>query len=327
MALVLQESPLDLLAQLEFDLTALGVELLTNVEPAEKEEGKSRVQEKERDDPAISDTIRFYLRQIGRIPMISHEKEIELAQRMELGDQLAKQHLILANLRLVVSIAKRYTGRGMSLEDLIGEGNIGLIQGVIRFDWRRGTRFSTHGTWWIRQAISRALADKSRHIRLPAYLQTILGKIWREEQAFLHECGVLPTPEQLANRLGMEPGRVVEIRERARTPLPLGLPLGDDDLELGDVIADDQAEAPDETAANEATRDEVQRILKQVLTQRERMVISRRFGFFDGEDWTLEAIARQLKITRERVRQIEAKAILKLRQPSCRSVLQSFLRG
>src|SRR5216684_3826450 len=231
-------------------------------------------------DAGESDAVMTYLREIGRVPMITHEREIELAQRIEMGDREAMKQFILANLRLVVSIAKRYVGRGLTLLDLIQEGNIGLIRAVQRYDWRRGHRFSTHATWWIRQAISRAVADKGRTIRLPVYVNTALNRIRRERQRLLQELGREPTEQELA-----------------------------------DVLADTESASPEDIATTHTLTDEVQRVLESVLTPRERLVLQLRFGLGNGQAHPLEQVGRELGITRERVRQIEAGALAKLRQP------------
>lgn len=267
-------------------------------------------------DAGESDAVMTYLREIGRVPMITHEREIELAQRIEAGDYDAKRQFILANLRLVVSIAKRYVGRGLSLLDLIQEGNIGLIRAVQRYDWRRGHRFSTHATWWIRQAISRAVADKGRTIRLPVYVNTALNRIRRERQRLIQELGREPTEEELAEATGLDPIRMVELQSAPGAPVSLELPVGEDEeQELGDVLADTESATPEDLATSQTLKDEVQRVLESVLTPRERLVLQLRFGLGNGQAHPLEQVGRELGITRERVRQIEAGALAKLRQP------------
>ncbi len=233
-------------------------------------------------DAGESDAVMTYLREIGRVPMITHDREIELAKRIEMGDREAMKQFILANLRLVVSIAKRYVGRGLTLLDLIQEGNIGLIRAVQRYDWRRGHRFSTHATWWIRQAISRAVADKGRTIRLPVYVNTALNRIRRERQRLLQELGREPTEEELAAATGLDPT---------------------------------ESASPEDLATTQTLKDEVQRVLESVLTPRERLVLQLRFGLGNSQAHPLEQVGRELGITRERVRQIEAGALAKLRQP------------
>ena len=267
-------------------------------------------------DAGESDAVMTYLREIGRVPMITHEREIELAQRIEMGDREAMKQFILANLRLVVSIAKRYVGRGLTLLDLIQEGNIGLIRAVQRYDWRRGHRFSTHATWWIRQAISRAVADKGRTIRLPVYVNTALNRIRRERQRLLQELGREPTEEELAEATGLDPIRMVELQGAPGAPVSLELPVGEDEeQELGDVLADTESASPEDIATTQTLKDEVQRVLESVLTPRERLVLQLRFGLGNSQAHPLEQVGRELGITRERVRQIEAGALAKLRQP------------
>jgi RNA polymerase primary sigma factor len=267
-------------------------------------------------DAGESDAVMTYLREIGRVPMITHEREIELAKRIEAGDRDAMKQFILANLRLVVSIAKRYVGRGLTLLDLIQEGNIGLIRAVQRYDWRRGHRFSTHATWWIRQAISRAVADKGRTIRLPVYVNTALNRIRRERQRLLQELGREPTEQELADATGLDPIRMVELQAAPGAPVSLELPVGEDEeQELGDVLADTESASPEDIATKQTLKDEVQRVLESVLTPRERLVLQLRFGLGNSQAHPLEQVGRELGITRERVRQIEAGALAKLRQP------------
>jgi RNA polymerase primary sigma factor len=267
-------------------------------------------------DAGESDAVMTYLREIGRVPMITHEREIELAKRIESGDRDAMKQFILANLRLVVSIAKRYVGRGLTLLDLIQEGNIGLIRAVQRYDWRRGHRFSTHATWWIRQAISRAVADKGRTIRLPVYVNTALNRIRRERQRLLQELGREPTEQELSEATGLDPLRMVELQSAPGAPVSLELPVGEDEeQELGDVLADTESASPEDVATTQTLKDEVQRVLESVLTPREQLVLQLRFGLGNGQAHPLEQVGRELGITRERVRQIEAGALAKLRQP------------
>jgi len=267
-------------------------------------------------DAGESDAVMTYLREIGRVPMITHEREIELAQSIESGDREAMRQFILANLRLVVSIAKRYVGRGLTLLDLIQEGNIGLIRAVQRYDWRRGHRFSTHATWWIRQAISRAVADKGRTIRLPVYVNTALNRIRRERQRLLQELGREPTEQELAEATGLDPVRMIELQSAPGAPVSLELPVGEDEeQELGDVLADTESASPEEVATTQTLKDEVQHVLESVLTPREQLVLQLRFGLGNGQAHPLEQVGRELGITRERVRQIEAGALAKLRQP------------
>ncbi|HEX9056182.1 MAG TPA: sigma-70 family RNA polymerase sigma factor [Ktedonobacterales bacterium] len=270
----------------------------------------------ERGEAAEVDAITAYLREIGRVPMLSHAQEIDLAKRIEAGEKEAVQQFVLANLRLVVSIAKRYVGRGLSLLDLIQEGNIGLMRAVQRYDWRRGHRFSTHATWWIRQAISRAVADKGRAIRLPVYVNTALNRVRRERQRLVQEWGREPSEQELADALGMDVDRLHELEAAPGTPISLELPVGEDEeQELGDVLADEASTSPEEAATVRTMKQEVQEVLEDVLTSRERLVLQLRFGLGNGHTYPLEQVGRQLGITRERVRQIEAGALAKLRQP------------
>ncbi len=267
-------------------------------------------------DAGESDAVMTYLREIGRVPMITHEREIELAKRIEAGDRDAMKQFILANLRLVVSIAKRYVGRGLTLLDLIQEGNIGLIRAVQRYDWRRGHRFSTHATWWIRQAISRAVADKGRTIRLPVYVNTALNRIRRERQRLIQELGREPSEKELADATGLDPIRMIELQAAPGAPVSLELPVGEDEeQELGDVLADTESATPEDLATTQTLKDEVQHVLESVLTPREQLVLQLRFGLGNGQAHPLEQVGRELGITRERVRQIEAGALAKLRQP------------
>ncbi len=300
-------------------LPAMGAEDITPTRRVSMRRRRSEDQEEHpvnTADAGESDAVMTYLREIGRVPMITHEREIELAQRIEAGDREAMKQFILANLRLVVSIAKRYVGRGLTLLDLIQEGNIGLIRAVQRYDWRRGHRFSTHATWWIRQAISRAVADKGRTIRLPVYVNTALNRIRRERQRLLQELGREPTEEELAEATGLDPIRMVELQAAPGAPVSLELPVGEDEeQELGDVLADTESASPEDIATTQTLKDEVQRVLESVLTPRERLVLQLRFGLGNSQAHPLEQVGRELGITRERVRQIEAGALAKLRQP------------
>jgi len=295
--------------------------MATDVETPARRSALRRRRSEDQDENAVSptdagesDAVMTYLREIGRVPMITHEREIELAQRIEKGDREAMKQFILANLRLVVSIAKRYVGRGLTLLDLIQEGNIGLIRAVQRYDWRRGHRFSTHATWWIRQAISRAVADKGRTIRLPVYVNTALNRIRRERQRLLQELGREPTEQELAEATGLDPLRMIELQSAPGAPVSLELPVGEDEeQELGDVLADTESASPEDIATTQTLKDEVQRVLESVLTPRERLVLQLRFGLGNGQAHPLEQVGRELGITRERVRQIEVGVLAKLR--------------
>jgi RNA polymerase primary sigma factor len=304
-------------------LPAIPTTLVQDAEPPARRAMMRRRRSEEHDENAAnstdageSDAVMTYLREIGRVPMITHDREIDLAKRIENGDREARKQFVLANLRLVVSIAKRYVGRGLSLLDLIQEGNIGLIRAVQRYDWRRGHRFSTHATWWIRQAISRAVADKGRTIRLPVYVNTALNRIRRERQRLLQELGREPTELELAEATGLDPIRMVELQAAPGAPVSLELPVGEDEeQELGDVLADTESASPEDIATTQTLKDEVQRVLESVLTPREQLVLQLRFGLGNGQAHPLEQVGRELGITRERVRQIEAGALAKLRQP------------
>jgi RNA polymerase primary sigma factor len=273
----------------------------------------------------INDPVRLYLREIAETPLLTHAQEIDLAQRVERSEQEATQLFVRANLRLVVSIAKRYVNRGLTLLDLIQEGNIGLMRAVQRYDWRRGHRFSTHATWWIRQAISRAVADKGRAIRLPVYVNTALNRVRREKQRLVQELGREPTEQELAEALEMDVERLHELEAAPGTPISLELPVGEDEeQELGDVLADENSTSPEEIATTRTMKREVQEVLEDVLTPRERLVLQMRFGLGKaGRTYPLEQVGRKLGITRERVRQIEAGALAKLRQPKVLDRLRS----
>lgn len=267
-------------------------------------------------DVAEYDAVMAYLREIGCVPMITHEQEIALAQRIEAGDREAREQFILANLRLVVNIAKHYVGHGLSLLELIQEGNIGLIRAVQRYDWRRGFRFSTHAIWWIRLAITRAVADKGRAIRLPIHVNTALNCIRRERQRLLQELGREPTVLELAEATSLDPARLVELQAASSALLSLEMTAyGDGEREFGDLLADMESVSPEVLAVTSTLKDEMQGVLKSVLTPRERIVLQLRFGLADGQAYSLEQVGRKLSITRERVRQIEKRALAKLRQP------------
>ncbi len=304
-------------------LSPIPATLTPETEPPARRTMMRRRRVEEHDENSVNatdvgelDAVMTYLREIGRVPMITHDREIDLAKRIETGDRDARKQFVLANLRLVVSIAKRYVGRGLSLLDLIQEGNIGLIRAVQRYDWRRGHRFSTHATWWIRQAISRAVADKGRTIRLPVYVNTALNRIRRERQRLLQELGREPTEIELAEATGLDPIRMVELQAAPGAPVSLELPVGEDEeQELGDVLADTESASPEDIATTQTLKDEVQRVLESVLTPREQLVLQLRFGLGNGQAHPLEQVGRELGITRERVRQIEAGALAKLRQP------------
>ena len=265
---------------------------------------------------AIDDPVRMYLKEIGRVPLLSADEEIVLAQRMEQGDEEAKHRLSEANLRLVVSIAKRYVGRGMLFLDLIQEGNLGLIKAVDKFDYRKGYKFSTYATWWIRQAITRAIADQARTIRIPVHMVETINKLIRVSRQLLQEYGREPLPEEIAAEMGISEEKVREIIKIAQEPVSLETPIGEEeDSHLGDFLPDEDAPAPAEAAAFTMLKEQLMSVLS-TLTPREEMVLKLRFGLEDGRQRTLEEVGKEFKVTRERIRQIEAKALRKLRHPS-----------
>jgi RNA polymerase primary sigma factor len=273
----------------------------------------------------ISDPVRMYLKEIGRVPLLSASEEIELAKLIEQGDEEAKRRLAEANLRLVVSIAKRYVGRGMLFLDLIQEGNLGLIKAVEKFDYRKGYKFSTYATWWIRQAITRAIADQARTIRIPVHMVETINKLVRISRQLLQELGREPTAEEIAGEMEMTPEKVREIQKIAQEPVSLETPIGEeDDSHLGDFIPDDEAPAPADAAAYELLKEQLEDVL-DTLTEREENVLRLRFGLDDGRTRTLEEVGKVFGVTRERIRQIEAKALRKLRHPSRSKRLKDFL--
>ncbi len=274
---------------------------------------------------AQSDSLRLYLREIARISLLSATREVALAERAEAGDREARNQLIEANLRLVVSIAKKYVGQGLSLEDLIGEGNIGLIRAVTKFDYRKGFRFSTYATWWIKQAITRSILEGTRAVRLPVYIMEEVMRVKRMMRQLYQDLGREPTPEQIGAALSMPPERVSELLVWAEKVFSLDAPLSDEEENtLGDIIEDERTIGPVETTDRELLREEVRRVLNN-LTLRERQVIELRFGLADDHDHTLEEVGRRLKVTRERVRQIEERAIRKLRHPTSSRFLKDYL--
>ena len=277
------------------------------------------------DGISIEDPVRMYLKEIGKVPLLSAEEEIELAKRMELGDQEAKKQLAEANLRLVVSIAKRYVGRGMLFLDLIQEGNLGLIKAVEKFDYRKGYKFSTYATWWIRQAITRSIADQARTIRIPVHMIETINKLMRVQKQLVQEYGREPTPEEIAEEIHLPVERVRSVLKMAQQPISLQAPVGDsDDTSFGDFIEDKAAENPMEEASFSFLKEKIKDVL-DTLTDREREVIEQRFGLRDGSPRTLEEVGRQFSVTRERIRQIEAKALRKLRHPTRISKIKGFL--
>ena len=277
------------------------------------------------DGISIEDPVRMYLKEIGKVPLLSAEEEIELAKKMELGDQDAKKRLAEANLRLVVSIAKRYVGRGMLFLDLIQEGNLGLIKAVEKFDYRKGYKFSTYATWWIRQAITRAIADQARTIRIPVHMVETINKLIRVSRQLLQELGREPTPEEIAEEMSLPVERVREILKISQEPVSLETPIGEEeDSHLGDFIQDDNVPVPADAAAFTLLKEQLVEVLG-TLTEREQKVLRLRFGLDDGRARTLEEVGKEFNVTRERIRQIEAKALRKLRHPSRSRKLKDYL--
>ncbi len=313
----LQEMGIDVADQSNITKIPAGQEAREEFIPAiESEIGKL-------DDIPLTDPVRMYLREIGKVSLLTASEEVELAQRMEKGDIEAKKKLIDANLRLVVSIAKKYIGRGMLFLDLIQEGNLGLIRAVEKFDYRRGFKFSTYATWWIRQAITRAIADQARTIRVPVHMVETINKMVRISRLLVQELGREPSDEEIADRMNIEPSKVEEIRRISQLPVSLETPIGEEeDSQLGDFIEDHDLPSPDEAAAGHLLHEQIEDMLN-TLSDREREVLHYRFGLEDGHSYTLEEVGKKFNVTRERIRQIEAKALRKLRQPSKK--LKDFL--
>ena len=277
-------------------------------------------------DRSVADPVRMYLKEIGRIPLLNREDEIRIAQRVEAGDLLAKKELTDANLRLVVSIAKKYIGRGMTFLDLIQEGNKGLIRAVEKFDWTKGFKFSTYATWWIRQAITRSIADQARTIRIPVHMVETINKLMRTSRRLMQDLGREPSPEEIGKEMEMDPEKVREILKISQNTTSLESPVGDgdDDSVLGDFISDDQQLSPYEATSQQMLRENVEEVLS-ALSDREAKVLRMRFGLNDNKMMTLEEVGKKFGVTRERIRQIEAKALRKLKHPSRRKKLQDFL--
>ena len=274
---------------------------------------------------SVEDPVRMYLKEIGKVPLLSSEDEIELAKKIELGDEESKQRLTEANLRLVVSIAKRYVGRGMQFLDLIQEGNLGLIKAVEKFDYRKGYKFSTYATWWIRQAITRAIADQARTIRIPVHMVETINRLVRVSRQLLQELGREPVPEEIAARADMQVERVREIMKVSQEPVSLETPIGEEeDSHLGDFIQDDQVAVPADAATFTMLHEQLMEVL-DTLTEWEQKVLKLRFGLNDGRPRTLEEVGKEFNVTRERIRQIEAKALRKLRHPSRSKKLKDYL--
>ena len=305
------------------DLTALAVEDLPTAEDSEKISTADEISVP--DGVAIDDPVRMYLKEIGRVPLLTAQQEIELAKRMEKGDVRAQKELAEANLRLVVSIAKRYVGRGMMFLDLIQEGNLGLIKAVEKFDYNKGYKFSTYATWWIRQAITRAIADQARTIRIPVHMVETINKLIRVSRQLLQEYGREPTAEEISAEMEVPVERVREIMKIAQEPVSLETPIGEEeDSHLGDFIEDHDAQAPADVASFMLLKEQLSEVLG-TLTTREKEVLKLRFGLEDGKARTLEEVGKNFHVTRERIRQIEAKALRKLRHPSRSKKLKDFL--
>ena len=316
------------------NLEDMGIEIVGDKDDEvllDKDEDDKEVEDEVKEDLSVpkginvDDPVRMYLKEIGKIPLLTGNEEIELAQRMEDGDEIAKKKLAEANLRLVVSIAKRYVGRGMLFLDLIQEGNLGLMKAVEKFDYKKGYKFSTYATWWIRQAITRAIADQARTIRIPVHMVETINKLVRVQRQLVQELGRDPSPEEIGEEMGLEVERVREIMKIAQEPVSLETPIGEEeDSHLGDFIPDDDVIAPADAATFTMLREQLIEVL-DTLTPREQKVLRLRFGLDDGRARTLEEVGKEFEVTRERIRQIEAKALRKLRHPSRSKKLKDFL--
>ena len=300
-------------------------DIILDVDDEPTEEELENIEFSVPDGVSIEDPVRMYLKEIGKVPLLSVDEEVELAKKMETGDLDARKRLAEANLRLVVSIAKRYVGRGMLFLDLIQEGNLGLIKAVEKFDYRKGYKFSTYATWWIRQAITRAIADQARTIRIPVHMVETINKLIRVQRQLLQELGREPYPEEIAKEMNLPVDRVREIQKISQEPVSLETPIGEEeDSHLGDFIQDDNVPVPAEAAAFTLLKEQLSEVLG-TLTDRERKVLELRFGLDDGRARTLEEVGKEFNVTRERIRQIEAKALRKLRHPSRSRKLKDYL--
>ena len=300
-------------------------DIILDVDDEPTEEELENIEFSVPDGVSIEDPVRMYLKEIGKVPLLSADEEVELAKKMETGDLDARKRLAEANLRLVVSIAKRYVGRGMLFLDLIQEGNLGLIKAVEKFDYRKGYKFSTYATWWIRQAITRAIADQARTIRIPVHMVETINKLIRVQRQLLQELGREPYPEEIAKEMNLPVDRVREIQKISQEPVSLETPIGEEeDSHLGDFIQDDNVLVPAEAAAFTLLKEQLSEVLG-TLTDRERKVLELRFGLDDGRARTLEEVGKEFNVTRERIRQIEAKALRKLRHPSRSRKLKDYL--
>jgi RNA polymerase primary sigma factor len=307
------------------EIEALEIDVIDESVLEEEEQDNANTTIDVPDGVGVDDPVRMYLKEIGKVDLLTAEEEITLAKGMEAGDELSKRKLAEANLRLVVSIAKRYVGRGMLFLDLIQEGNLGLIKAVEKFDYRKGYKFSTYATWWIRQAITRAIADQARTIRIPVHMVETINKLMRVSRQLLQELGRDPTPEEIAEEMGITVDKVRSIMKIAQEPVSLETPIGEEeDSHLGDFIPDDDAPAPADAAAFALLKEQLIDVL-DTLTPREEKVLRLRFGLDDGRARTLEEVGREFDVTRERIRQIEAKALRKLRHPSRSKKLKDFL--
>ncbi len=335
----------DALEQLDFDvekvdklydtLESLNIDIVDDIDLSDLD-GKDFDGEHDEDDDAllsvegisIDDPVKVYLKEIGRVPLLTPEEEIELAERMAKGDPYARKRLSEANLRLVVSIAKRYVGRGMQFLDLIQEGNLGLIKAVEKFDHTKGFKFSTYATWWIRQAITRAIADQARTIRIPVHMVETINKLTRIQRQLVQDLGRDPLPEEIAEKMeGISAEKVRDIQKIALDPVSLETPIGEeDDSHLGDFIEDKETLSPDDYTNNQLLKDEINAVL-QGLTEREEKVLRLRFGLYDGRTRTLEEVGKEFNVTRERIRQIEAKALRKLKHPNRSKRLKDFVKS
>ena len=329
--LAAEEIDLDQFETVLETMDTLGVTVTRDTDRAEEKDTSDDSAEEEEIDLSVPDAIniddpvRMYLKEIGKVPLLTADEEVEIAKRMERGDESAKRELAEANLRLVVSIAKRYVGRGMLFLDLIQEGNMGLIKAVEKFDHTKGFKFSTYATWWIRQAITRAIADQARTIRIPVHMVETINKLIRVSRQLLQEYGREPTPEEIAKAMGISENKVREIIKIAQEPVSLETPIGEEeDSHLGDFIQDEDAPAPAEAASNALMKELLWEVL-DTLTPREAKVLRLRFGLDDGNPRTLEEVGKEFHVTRERIRQIEAKALRKLRHPSRSKKLKDFL--
>jgi RNA polymerase primary sigma factor len=312
-------------------LLSSGIDVFESVTAEQEADKPIEVLEKELEaltvltEGTVSDPVRMYLKEIGRIPLLTFDQEISLAKRVEKGEDAAKQILVNSNLRLVVSIAKKYVGRGLTLLDLIQEGNQGLIRAVEKYDWRRGYKFSTYATWWIRQSITRAIADQARTIRIPVHMVENINRFLRSSRKLMQELGREPTPEEVAKTLDIDPEKALEIIKISQEPASLESPVGDEeDSRLGDFIHDSSAPTLFDTASRELLKEQVEQVLS-TLSDREKRVLEERFGLKDGRPKTLEEVGKMFLVTRERIRQIEAKALRKLRHPSRGNKLKDYL--